>query len=194
MPPTACAFQLPGDLYEARRAMTAFTRPWSGLIAVVILTACGSSAPIASATTPTAQPVTPAAVASTPDNMPCPRPTAHAANWPVGGPVPGELSGTWNDIRNPSHVIALHCNDFNISQVIYGNVVVRGSKIDFIQESAGADPNGGFVCDAPSGDRPVLVIEYDWTLTGGQLQITRTSANPCHWVSSGTMVLKRSVA
>ncbi len=173
--------------------MIAFTRPWSSLIAVVILTACGSSGPIASAPTASAQTATPVAVVPTPDSAPCATPAAHAANWPVGGPVPAELSGTWSDVRNPSYVVDLRCNDFNISQVIYGNVVVRGSKIDFIQESVGADPNGGFVCDAPSGEKPVLVIEYDWTLNGGQLQITRTSANFCHWVLSGTTVLNRSV-
>jgi hypothetical protein len=85
----------------------------------------------------------------------------------------------------------LHCNDFNFSQAIYGNVVVRGSKLDFIQESIGNDPNGGSVCDSPSGDKPVLVIEYDWMVTGGQLQITRTSANLCHWSFSGTTTFER---
>jgi hypothetical protein len=126
-----------------------------------------------------------------PDNAPCPSPAAHRANWPEGGAVPPELSGSWSDVRNPSHVIDLRCNDFNFSQVIYGKVVVRGSKIDFIQESISADPNGGFVCDAPSGDKPVVVIEYDWTLTGGRLQITRTSPNLCHWGFSGTTMLER---
>ena len=89
------------------------------------------------------------------------------------------------------HAIDLHCNDFNFSQVIYGNVVVRGSKLDFIQESIGDDPNGGFVCDAPSGEKPVLVIEYNWVLTGGQLQITRTSPNLCHWAFTGTTLFNR---
>jgi len=167
-------------------------KSWSGLIAIVILTACGSSAPITSAPTPSAQRATPVAVVPTPDGTPCPTPPAHhPANWPAGGPVPPELSGNWKDVRNPSHAIDLHCNDFNFSQVIYGNVVVRGSKLDFIQESIGDDPNGGFVCDAPSGDKPVLVIEYNWMLTGGQLQITRTSANLCHWAFTGTTVLSR---
>jgi hypothetical protein len=73
--------------------------------------------------------------------------------------------------------------------------VVRGSKIDFIQESLGADPNGGFICAEPSGTKPVLVIEYDWTLTGGQLLITRTSSNLCHWTTiSGSVALQRSSA
>jgi len=49
-----------------------------------------------------------------------------------------------------------------------------------------------FVCVAPSGDKPILVIEYDWTLTVGQLQITRSSPNLCHWGLSGTTRLKRS--
>ncbi len=173
--------------------MIAFTKPWSGLIAVVILAACGSSAPITLARTPSAQPATPVATVPTPDNTPCPTQAVHPANWPAGGPVPLELSGTWIDVRNPSYAADLHCNDFNFSRVIYGKVVARGSKLDFIQESIGNDPNGGFVCDAPSGDKPVLVIEYNWTLTGGQLQITRTSANLCHWAFSGTTVFKRSV-
>jgi hypothetical protein len=85
----------------------------------------------------------------------------------------------------------LHCNDFNFA-VINGNVVVRGSKLDFIQESLGDDPNGGYVCDSPSGNKPVVVIEYDWTVTGEQLQITRASANLCHWGFSGTTTFRRS--
>jgi len=129
-----------------------------------------------------------------PGQYACLSPAARPANWPVGGPVPPELSGSWSDVRNPSYVMDLHCNDFNFSQAIYGNVVVRGSKIDFIQESVGDDPNGGFVCDSPSGDKPVLVIEYNWMLTGGQLQITRTSPNLCHWAFSGTTTFERSGA
>jgi hypothetical protein len=170
--------------------MIASTRPLSGLIAVVILAACGSTAPATSAATPSAHPAAPTAVV-TPDNTPCPSPAAHPANWPAGGPVPSELSGSWSDVRNPSYVIDLHCNDFNFSQVIYGNVVVRASKLEFIQESIGEDPNGGFVCDSPSGDKPVLVIEYDWIVTGGQLQITRTSPNLCHWAFTGTTTFER---
>ena len=173
--------------------MIASGRPLSGLIAVVILAACGSSGTSTSAARPNAHPATPAAVV-TPDNTPCPSAAAHPANWPAGGPVPPELSGSWSDVRNPSYVMDLHCNDFNFSQAIYGNVVVRGSKIDFIQESVGDDPNGGFVCDSPSGDKPVLVIEYNWMLTGGQLQITRTSPNLCHWAFSGTTTFERSGA
>jgi len=170
--------------------MIAYRRPPIGLIAVVILAACGSTAPATSVATPSARPSTPLAVA-TPDNTPCPSPAAHPANWPTGGPVPPELTGSWSDVRNPSYTVGLHCNDFNFSQVIYGNVVVRGSKIDFIQESIGDDPHGGFVCDAPSGDKPVLVIEYDWVLTDGRLQIARTSANLCHWAFTGTTTFER---
>ena len=170
--------------------MNAYWRLLIGLVTVVILAACGPSAPGVSATTPSARPASPVAVV-TPDNTPCAGPAAHPANWPAGGPVPPELSGSWSDIRNPSYAIDLHCNDFNFSQVIYGNVVVRGSQIDFIQESIGADPNGGFVCDSPSGDKPVLVIEYDWVLTDGQLQISRTSANLCHWGFTGTTTFER---
>ncbi len=173
--------------------MIAAGRPLFGLIALTILAACESSAPIASAPTPSAHPATSVAVAA-PDNTPCPTPAAHPPNWPVGGPVPPELSGSWVDVRNPSYRVDLHCNDFNFSRVIYGNVVVRGSKLGFIQESVGDDPNGGFVCDSPSGDKPVLVIEYDWILTQGLLQITRTSPNLCHWGFTGTTMLKRSGA
>jgi hypothetical protein len=173
--------------------MIASGRPLFGLIALTILAACGSSAAITSAPTPSAHPGTPVAVA-TPADTPCLSPDAHPANWPVGGPVPLQLSGIWSDLRNPSYVVDLHCNDFNFSQVIYGNVVVRGSKIDFIQENIGDDPNGGFVCDSPSGEKPVLVIEYDWILTQGLLQITRTSPNLCHWGFTGTTIFKRSGA
>ena len=104
------------------------------------------------------------------------------------------MSGSWIDVRNPSYLVDLHCNDFNFSRVIYGNVVVRGSKLDFIQESIRDDPNGGFVCDFSSGVKPVLMIEYDWILTQGRLQITHTSPNPCHWGFAGTTTLKRSGA
>jgi hypothetical protein len=174
--------------------MIAYRRPLFGLIALMTLAACGLSAPTTLIPTPSVQPATPVAVVTTPDNTPCLSPAAHPANWPTGGPVPPELSGSWSDVRNPSYVMDLHCNDFNFSQVIYGNVVVRGSKIDFIQESLGDDPNGGFVCDAPSGDKPVLVIEYDWVLTDGLLQIARTSANLCHWAFTGTTTFERKGA
>ena len=173
--------------------MIASMRLLSGLIAAVIFAACGSTAPAVSAPTPTAHPASPVAVV-TPDSTPCPSPAAHPANWPTGGPVPPELSGSWSDVRNPSYVMDLHCNDFNFSQAIYGNVVVRGSKLDFIQESIGDDPNGGYVCDSPSGDKPVLVIEYDWIVTGGQLQIARTSPNLCHWSFTGIATFERTGA
>ncbi len=173
--------------------MIAYRRPLIGLIAVVNLAACGSTTPATSAATPSSRPTVPVAVV-TPDNVPCISPAARPANWPVGGPVPPELTGSWSDVHNPSYAVDLHCNDFNFSQAIYGNVVVRGSMIDFIQESIGDDPNGGFKCDSPSGDKPVLVIEYKWMLTGGQLQITRTSPNLCHWSFSGTATFERSGA
>ena len=171
--------------------MTSFGSALFSLIAVMILAACGSSAPTAQVS-PSGHPTTPTVVA-TPDT-PCTSPGALPANWPEGGPVPPQLSGSWTDVRHRDSVMYLHCDDFNFSQAIYGKVVVRGSKIDFIQESLGADPNGGFICAAPSGTKPVLVIEYDWMLTGGQLLITRTSPNICHWTTSGSAVLQRSSA
>jgi hypothetical protein len=172
--------------------MTSFARALSSLIAIIILAACGSSASTAQAS-PSGHPTTPTGVA-TPDT-PCVSPVALPANWPEGGPVPPQLSGSWTDVRHRDNVIYLHCDDFNISHAIYGKVVVRGSKIDFIQESLGADPNGGFMCAEPSGTKPVLVIEYDWMLTGDQLMITRASPNLCHWTTiSGSVVLQRSSA
>jgi hypothetical protein len=175
--------------------MIAFGRRLVGLIAVVLLlAACGSTESTTSATSRNARPATPMAAVPTTENSPCQSPVSHPANWPAGGAVPPELSGSWIDVRNPSYLVDLHCNDFNFSRVIYGNVVVRGSKLDFIQESVGDDPNGGFVCDSPSGDKPVLVIEYDWILTQGLLQITRTSPNLCHWGFTGTTIFKRSGA
>jgi hypothetical protein len=172
--------------------VTSLGRALFSLIAVIILAACASSASTAQVS-PIGHPTTPTGVA-TPDK-PCTSPGVLPANWPEGGPVPPQLSGSWTDVRHRDNVIYLHCDDFNISQVIYGKVVVRGSKIDFIQESLGADPNGGFMCAEPSGTKPVLVIEYDWTLTDGQLLITRTSSNLCHWTTiSGSVVLQRSSA
>jgi len=67
-------------------------------------------------------------------------------------------------------------------------------ELDFIQESVRDDPNGGFVCDSPSGDKPVMVIEYGWILTQGPLQITRAGPNPCRWGFTGTTTPKLSGA
>jgi hypothetical protein len=172
--------------------MSAFGRPLFGLIVVVILASCGSSSPTAQASA-SGHPTSPTPVATA--DKPCTSPAAVPANWPEGGPVPPQLSGSWTDVHHHDSVIYLHCNDFNFSQVIYGKVVVRGSNIDFIQESLGPDPNGGFLCAEPSGTKPVLVIEYDWTLAGDQLSITRRSPNLCHWTtSSGSAVFQRSNA
>jgi hypothetical protein len=123
-----------------------------------------------------------------------PSPAVRASNWPIGGPVPAQLDGSWQPPSTSPLCKAafwsgctLHLggNTFQVGEEtptappptgtigppLFGNVVVNGSEIDFLSDICLADGSFGFE-------------RFTYTLTGNNLVITKASApgqSNCSW-------------
>jgi hypothetical protein len=97
-----------------------------------------------------------------------PSPAVRAATWPAGGPVPAELTGSWQKSQlTPTLHLAGYTfqlgeerNGPNINPAAFGNVVVNGSEIDFISDACTADAQPG-------------LERYTYSLSGNVLVLTR---------------------
>ena len=111
-----------------------------------------------------------------------PSPAVRDASWPPGGPVPADLAGAWQQSLSsplcrasaPSGcVLHLGGNTFqvgeeytnppppgNVNPVLYGNVVVNGSEIDFMSDVCTTQGAFGFE-------------RYRYTLSGNTLVLVR---------------------
>jgi hypothetical protein len=96
---------------------------------------------------------------------PSPSPAA-----PQGSPVPVQLDGAWRQVADPSVVMILTDNYYSSAGPLgsgYGNVVAKGSEIDFFN---------GSQCNSPL---PAGIGKYRWTISGGLLMFSPLNTDPC---------------
>jgi hypothetical protein len=83
--------------------------------------------------------------------------TVRSPDWPPGGPVPAELTGSWQPKVHQLKTAVIDLGGYSfLSLIIAGNIVVNGSEIDFIVDWCGVD-------------------RYHYTLTGDTLVLVRFS-------------------
>ena len=137
----------------------------AALLLVLVLVGCGGEPSASSQVTPSpiAQPaVSPSSACASASSI-TPPPASPGAGWPSGGAVPAELAGRWAR-TDLCLILTGYTYDFGAGR---GNVVVKGSEIDFFNgEACGkALPDG--------------VGRWNWVVSGNVLTFSLLAGDPC---------------
>jgi hypothetical protein len=160
-----------GRVQGSARGLRVVAGVAAGLVVLLAVAAILIGAHLRSQTVPVRPVASPSASAAevpwNPATSPFIPATVRSAGWPAGGPVPADLSGSWQPAVHNLKTGVLYLGGYSfLIQIIGGNVVVNGSEIDFIVTSCGVE-------------------RYHYSLSGNTLVLVRTT-NVCGLQIPGT--------